>query len=126
MVLIVNTSSNSVPRSRTQQWNRAHSFRGYQYALHDLRLQADRKRLVRDEAPIEDNGENDISSRFGRRLRQLRQDRCLTQTEMARRFGIDRSYISELERGRKSVSLPMLEILALGLKMSLSDLFNSI
>ncbi|MFT4112059.1 helix-turn-helix domain-containing protein [Silvibacterium sp.] len=69
---------------------------------------------------------NDISSRFGRRLRVLRQERRLTQAEMAKRFGIDRSYISELECGRKSVSLPTLEILAIGLGMTLSDLLRSI
>src|ERR1700709_2583336 len=63
----------------------------------------------------------DVSSRFGVRLRHLRQERNLTQLRMAEGFGIDRTFISDVERGRKSISLPMLEVLALGLKMSLSD-----
>ena len=70
--------------------------------------------------------QKDVSSRFGRRLRQLRQERELTQSGMARRFGIDRSFISDVERGRKSISLPMLEVLALGLDLSLSELFRDL
>ena len=68
----------------------------------------------------------DVSSRFGVRLRQLRRERNLTQLRMAGDFGIDRTFISDVERGRKSISLPMLEILALGLKLSLSDLLRDI
>jgi ribosome-binding protein aMBF1 (putative translation factor) len=68
----------------------------------------------------------DVSSRFGVRLRILRQQHNLTQYQMATRFGMDRSYISDVERGRKSVSLQTLEILALGLKMSLSELLRDL
>jgi ribosome-binding protein aMBF1 (putative translation factor) len=75
--------------------------------------------LVRDEA-------NDVSARFGRRLRRLRQDRQMTQSDMAKKFGIDRSYISDVERGRKSMTLPMLEVIALGMSITLSKLFEDI
>lgn len=68
----------------------------------------------------------DVSSRFGARLRELRRERNLTQLKMATDFGIDRSFISDVERGRKSISLPMLEVIALGMKMSLSDLLQNI
>jgi DNA-binding XRE family transcriptional regulator len=68
----------------------------------------------------------DVSSRFGLRLRELRRANNLTQLQMAVDFGIDRSFISDVERGRKSISLPMLEILALGLGLSLSDLLSGI
>lgn len=68
----------------------------------------------------------DVSSRFGVRLRQLRLDRNLTQLRIATEFGIDRTFISDVERGRKSISLPLLEILALGFKMSLSDLLRDV
>jgi DNA-binding XRE family transcriptional regulator len=67
-----------------------------------------------------------VSSRFGVRLRQLRRERNLTQLRMAVDFGIDRSFISDVERGRKSISLPMLEVIALGLKMSLSELLKDL
>lgn len=68
----------------------------------------------------------DVSSRFGARLRELRRERNLTQLRMATEFGIDRSFISDVERGRKSISLPMLEVIALGMKLSLSDLLQDI
>jgi DNA-binding XRE family transcriptional regulator len=68
----------------------------------------------------------DVSSRFGRRLRELRLQRSLTQSEMARKFGIDRSFISDVERGRKSISLPMIEVIALGMNLSLAKLFEDL
>jgi transcriptional regulator with XRE-family HTH domain len=68
----------------------------------------------------------DINSRFGARLRELRRERNLTQLRMATEFGIDRSFISDVERGRKSISLPMLEVIALGMEITLSDLLRGI
>ena len=68
----------------------------------------------------------DVSSRFGVRLKQLRRERSLTQLQMAVNFGIDRTFISDVERGRKSISLPMLEIIALGFKMTLSELLRDV
>jgi DNA-binding XRE family transcriptional regulator len=68
----------------------------------------------------------DVSSRFGLRLRELRRSQNMTQLRMAVDFGIDRSFISDVERGRKSISLPMLEVLAIGLNISLSDLLSGI
>ncbi len=68
----------------------------------------------------------DVTTRFGMRLKELRVQRNLTQVRMAREFGVDRSYISDVERGRKSVSLPTMEIFALGLKVSLAELLTGI
>ena len=67
-----------------------------------------------------------VSSRFGQRLRLLRRERNLTQLDMAVSFGIDRSFISDVERGRKSMSLPMLEVVSLGLGVTLSDLLRDL
>jgi DNA-binding XRE family transcriptional regulator len=64
----------------------------------------------------------DISYRFGLRLRELRRSKNLTQLQMAVDFGIDRSFISDVERGRKSISLTFLEVIALGLDVKLSEL----
>ena len=68
----------------------------------------------------------DVSSRFGLKLREFRRERNLTQLRMSKEFGIDRSFISDVERGRKSISLPMLEVMALGLRVSLSDLLRDL
>ncbi len=69
---------------------------------------------------------DDVTARFGRRLRELRRAHDLTQVSMAVHFGIDRSFISDVERGRKSISLPMLEVIALGLEISLSELLYGV
>lgn len=68
----------------------------------------------------------DIASRFGRRVRELRHARQMTQSEVAVHFGIDRTFLSDVERGRKSVCLPTMEVLALGFGVSLSDLLRGI
>ena len=68
----------------------------------------------------------DVSSRFGVRLRLLRKERNLTQSQMARTFGIDRTFISDVERGRKSISLQTMEVVALGMKITLSDLLRDL
>jgi DNA-binding XRE family transcriptional regulator len=68
----------------------------------------------------------DIGSRFGVRLRDLRRSHRLTQLDMAITFGIDRSYISDVECGKKGISLATLEIIALGFSMKLSDLFENL
>lgn len=68
----------------------------------------------------------DVASRFGRRFRQLRQEQGLTQVEVAVHFGIDRTFLSDVERGRKSVCLPTLEVMALGFGLTLSDLLRGV
>jgi transcriptional regulator with XRE-family HTH domain len=47
-----------------------------------------------------------ITVRFGLRLRKLRKEKGWTQVEMADALGVDRSYISDIERGKKNVCLP--------------------
>ena len=68
----------------------------------------------------------DVSSRFGARLRELRKSRNLTQLRMAVNFGIDRTFISDVERGRKSITLPFLEVIAIGMEVSLSELLDGL
>ncbi len=67
-----------------------------------------------------------ISERFGTRLRELRLRKRWTQDQMAYRFGIDRSYLSEVELGKTSMSLRLLETIAVGFKMSLAELLDGL
>lgn len=64
----------------------------------------------------------DVCVRFGERLRALRKARGWTQVYMAEHLGIDRSYISDLERGKKEVCIRNLEVIAVAFGMSLSKL----
>ena len=67
-----------------------------------------------------------ITRRFGVRLRALRTKRGWTQVEMAEKLGIDRSYISDMERGKKNVCLPTLEIVAKGLGLTISQVLKGL
>jgi transcriptional regulator with XRE-family HTH domain len=67
-----------------------------------------------------------VSIRFGERLRQLREKAGLSQVEMAHKFGIDRGHISELENGKRKICLSLMETLADGFKVSISELMKGI
>ncbi len=56
----------------------------------------------------------------------LRVKHGLSQVEMAYRFGIDRGHISEMENGKKNVCLPMLEVLARGFQITVSELMKGV
>jgi transcriptional regulator with XRE-family HTH domain len=45
---------------------------------------------------------------------------------MAEKLGIDRSYISDMERGKKNVCLPTLEVIASGFECTISKLLSGI
>jgi len=66
----------------------------------------------------------DLLVRLGDRIRQLRKKRGWTQIEMAEKVGIDRSFLADVERGKRNVSILNLELMAKGLKVSLSQLFS--
>jgi len=66
----------------------------------------------------------DIRVRLGNRVRDLRQKRGLTQVELAEMLGVDRSYLSEIETGKKDPSLRVLKTIADGFKLSLAQLLR--
>lgn len=67
---------------------------------------------------------NDICVRLGKRLRTLRKQRAWTQVYMAEVVGIDRSFISDLENGKKEICLRNLEVLATAFGISVSKLLS--
>jgi transcriptional regulator with XRE-family HTH domain len=70
--------------------------------------------------------EEDIRIRFGRRLRKLRNRRGWTQVQMAERLGLDRSYLADVERGKRNVSLVNLQIIAKGFDLTPSKLLSKV
>ncbi len=67
-----------------------------------------------------------ICDRFGLKLRRLRLDRGYTQIQLADFLGIDRSFISDLERGKKNISIGYLQTIAQGFEISVADLLRDI
>jgi len=59
----------------------------------------------------------DLRKVFARNLRRLRRAASLTQEELAFRAGLDRTYISALERGLYSASVVTIERLAKALNV---------
>lgn len=59
---------------------------------------------------------------FGRLIRQRRQALGISQEELGYRAGLDRTYVSGLERGVRNPSLTALVSLARGFSISVSDL----
>jgi transcriptional regulator with XRE-family HTH domain len=64
----------------------------------------------------------DIRIRVGRRLQKLRKQRGWTQVQMAEQFGLDRSYLADVERGKRNISIVNLEVIARGFGLTLSRL----
>lgn len=64
------------------------------------------------------------AARFGAALKERRLNVGVTQAELAERTGLNRSYISEVECGRASISLDRAEKLARAVECFLSDLLR--
>jgi transcriptional regulator with XRE-family HTH domain len=69
---------------------------------------------------------DDICEAFGDRLRVFRAERGLSQEAFADLCGLDRTYISGIERGVRNPSLRNLRKIAKALNISISDLFRGI
>lgn len=65
-----------------------------------------------------------IKEEVGKRIKELRQKKGLSQEEFAFRCDLDRTYITSLERGKRNVSLTNLEKIAKAFEMTLSEFFN--
>jgi transcriptional regulator with XRE-family HTH domain len=68
----------------------------------------------------------DIRIRFGGRLRKLRKQRRWTQVQLAERLGLDRSYLADVERGKRNISIVNLEVIANGFGFTLSQLLSRV
>ncbi len=67
---------------------------------------------------------NLILDSFGQRVKELRINKNLTQEQFAERCGLHKNYIGMVERGERNPSLINIEIIAKGLKISISDLMK--
>lgn len=72
------------------------------------------------------NHSNKTLMTFGNSLRLIRKSQGLTQEELAQVCGLDRTYISGLERGVRNPSLLVIVKISTILNTSLGDLFSAI
>jgi transcriptional regulator with XRE-family HTH domain len=65
-----------------------------------------------------------ITEKFGKRVKEIRQAKGITQEELAFKSQLHRTYISSIESGKRNVSLVNIEKLALALDCDVTDFFN--
>jgi transcriptional regulator with XRE-family HTH domain len=67
----------------------------------------------------------DIRKKVGLRIKELRLELKLTQENLANLAGIDKTYVNEVENGKRNVSVINLEKLAIALKTNFCDFFKT-
>lgn len=65
-----------------------------------------------------------IQAQFGAHLKKLRLQLGLSQEAFADKCGLDRTYVSGIERGVRNPTLEVISVLAVGLEIEISKLFE--
>ena len=65
-------------------------------------------------------------TQLGMRIRYLRKQLGMSQLDLSLEAGVNKNYISDLERGQRNPSLLVLEKIAIALQIDLSTLFKGI
>src|ERR1043165_8267197 len=66
----------------------------------------------------------DLKRLFGTAIKSKRSELGISQEELADRAGLHRTYVSDVERGARNLSLESIEKLARALELSVSALFE--
>ena len=67
-----------------------------------------------------------IRLKFGERIKNLRIEKRLSQEKLAYQSNIDRTYISSIEKGKRNVSLEIIQKLSEGLEISVETLMKGL
>lgn len=66
----------------------------------------------------------DIKLLVGKRVKELRNKLGVSQEELADLAGLDRTYITSVECGKRNISIVNIEKLAKSLNVTLNEFFN--
>ncbi|RJR43984.1 MAG: XRE family transcriptional regulator [Desulfobacteraceae bacterium] len=66
----------------------------------------------------------DVKEMIGRRIREIRTKKGLTQEELAEKMGMGPKYLSSIERGKENPTLNTLIALAESLDVAMGEMFN--
>jgi DNA-binding XRE family transcriptional regulator len=69
------------------------------------------------------NSSDQVQKEFGERIRYLRKRRGLSQEEFSFECNLDRTYVSQVEQGRRNISLQNIKSMADALEVPLAELF---
>jgi len=67
----------------------------------------------------------DIKHKVGKRIKELRYEKSLSQEALAFQAEVDRTYINSVENGRRNISVQTLQKIISGLNTSFADFFNT-
>ncbi len=70
--------------------------------------------------------EDRLKKAFGNAVREYRKKAGLSQEALAEKSGLHRTYISDIERGDRNVSLVNIRRLAKAMKIKVSDLVKAV
>jgi transcriptional regulator with XRE-family HTH domain len=65
---------------------------------------------------------SNVTVRFGKRLREVRTRKGISQEKLAELAGLHRTYVSSVERGERNISLVNIESLARALGVMMAEL----
>ncbi len=66
----------------------------------------------------------DLKEKFGKKIKLLREQKMYSIEYLANTANIDRTYISDIEKGKRNVSLLIIEKLANALEVNIKELFE--
>ncbi len=67
-----------------------------------------------------------IQEKFGKRVRDLRTKKGVSQEALAFKAGIDRTYMTSVENGKRNISIQNIEKIIRALGVSFSEFFSDI
>ncbi|MFN4246120.1 MAG: helix-turn-helix domain-containing protein [Flavipsychrobacter sp.] len=67
----------------------------------------------------------DIKDKVGQRIKELRHELGLSQEALGNKAGVDRTYVTDVENGRRNISVEVLEKLIKALEVSFQDFFTA-
>lgn len=69
---------------------------------------------------------DNISVIFGKRVKNIRMSKNLSQEKLAELSGLHSTYIGQIERGEKNPTIESIYKISVGLDISLSDFFKNV
>ena len=68
--------------------------------------------------------EDDVKIVIGKRVKEIRSSKGLSQEKLALKSNIDRTYITSVENGKRNISIEMIQKICKGMDISIKDLFD--
>ena len=68
----------------------------------------------------------DICTKFGSRVRELREEKGFSQEVLAQKAGLHRTYVGSIERGERNISLVNIEKIAKALDISTESIMKGL